>query len=101
MAFSWRGEEPCAPPLGLSWLQPSSMNIIRFRERPAQIGDREARALGGVEQDFLAPSQQLRDVVHLVGYAVRDDDGAVAVGMNEIVVPHDHSMDRDRAAEIP
>ena len=54
----------------------------------------------GIEDDLIAPDDEVDGGGQVARDGRRHDDGAVAVGVDEVAVAHAHAVDVDRAAEI-
>src|SRR5215471_6290411 len=76
------------------------MDLDLFGEGLAQPGDREAGCLCGVDDYLLAASEQCHCSRQTLDRLDRDNDGAVAVGMDHVIWRHDHPGDADGSAEI-
>src|SRR6478735_3672867 len=75
------------------------MNLRGFRHRSLQLLDGEILRAGDGQDHFFAPREQLRGRGKLLGRLERHDDGAVAVGVDEVARTHDHAGYADRLAE--
>ena len=76
------------------------MNVLLLVEGLAQAADREAGGFRGVDDDLFAPRQQVGGGWDFLDGLGRDDDGAVPIGMNDVVRRDCHTGDADRAAVI-
>ena len=79
---------------------PAVSGCLPARRRRGAGARPRSRVLRGVDDDLLAPGQQIDRGRDLLDRVVRDHDGAVAVGVDHVVGRDHHAGDADRAAEI-
>src|ERR1700722_15494154 len=72
---------------------PTSVNLRRLLQRVLQLLQREVLGARDLQDRRLAATAQIASVGQLGGELIGDHDGAVAVGMDEIVRLHRHAGD--------
>src|ERR1700750_3375305 len=77
-----------------------SMNFGGALQRLFQLFQRKILAAGDLENRCLAACAELAGIRYLGGDIVRDHDGTVTVGMNEVVGAHGHAGNANLCAEI-
>src|ERR1700712_1524985 len=77
-----------------------SVNFGRALQRLFQLFQRKILAAGDLENRCLAACAELAGIRYLGGDIVRDHDGTVAIGVNEVVGAHGHAGNANLSAKI-